>query len=126
MELVGVLPFMCGLGLITLMARVLAPMMRDRRLPRNERIGIKTRHTRANDTAWIEGHHAAAPHLVRAGRAGQLFLLAAALTCLPGWFAVAFALTGTGYLVAVVFLVLSGQEANRVARTFGGEAETTP
>ena len=66
MELVGVLPFMVGLGIITLISRVLAPMMRDRRLPRNDRIGIKTRHTRANDTAWTEGPHAAAPYLVRA------------------------------------------------------------
>ncbi|MFI8411466.1 TetR family transcriptional regulator [Paeniglutamicibacter gangotriensis] len=124
MDLMGVLHF--ALVLVTLRARVLAPMMRDGKLPCNERIGIKTRHTRANDTAWSEDHHAAAPQLVRAGRAGQLVLLAAALLCLPGWFTVAFALTGAGYLVVPTFLVVSGQDANRVAKPFANEAEPVP
>ncbi|RAX49658.1 hypothetical protein DQ353_09060 [Arthrobacter sp. AQ5-05] len=50
---------------------------------------------------------------------------AAALLCLPGWFAVAFTLTGAGYLVAAAFPVLSGREANRVAGTLANEAEAT-
>ena len=52
--------------------------------------------------------------------------MAAALTCLPEWFTAAFAVTGAGYLVVTAFLLFSGREANRVARTFANETETTP
>ncbi len=44
----------------------------------------------------------------------------------PRAFAFAFTVTGAGYLVVWTFLVVSGQGANRVAKTFANEAETAP
>lgn len=124
MELISVIPFMAGLLVVTVVAAVLAPSMRDGRLPRNTAIGIKSRHTLVSDTAWLRGHAAGAPVLNAAARCGWAVLLAGAALCLlqlAGW---AFAVTAIGYVAVTCLALLSATRANAAAKSMAATPPT--
>lgn len=124
MELISVIPFMAGLLVVTVVAAVLAPSMRDGRLPRNTAIGIKTRHTLASDAAWLRGHAAGAPVLKAAACCGWAALLAGAALCLlqlAGW---AFAVTALGYVAVICLALLSATRANTAAKNAAATPDT--
>lgn len=116
MELINVIPFMAGLLIVTVVATVLAPSMRDGRLPRNTAIGIKTKHTMASDAAWLRGHAAGAPCLKAAALAGWILLPVVGVLCLLQLAGLAFAVTAAGYAAVIVLALLSANRANTAAK----------
>ena len=118
MNLTSTLPFIAGLVILTLMTTVLAPQMKSGKLQRNSAIGIKTRYTQANDQAWKQGHLQAAPWVQTASWTGWTILIAVTILCLVDQVAVAFGITGLGYVICIGLLLISGKQANVVAKQY--------
>lgn len=113
---VEVIPFLAGLGIITLTAQVLVGSMRSGSLGRNAAVGLRTRATMASDEAWLKGHAAAVPQMLRAACSGWL-LLAASVVCSALFRPpVGFAVAGAGYLLVIGWLLAAAVTGHRAAK----------
>jgi len=117
-DLTSTLSLMFGLLVLALTASTLGRMGAEGRLPRNNSVGLKTRHTMASDEAWLAAHRRAAPTLQLFGIAGWLFLIIAAIFCFTQNFTVAFALTAIGFALGVAMMLVAGSKGNKAAKEF--------
>jgi len=115
-DLTSTLSLMFGLLVLTLTAGILARMGAQGRIPRNNSVGLKTRHTLASDEAWLAAHREAAPILQIFGITGWLFLIASAIFCFMQNFTVAFTVTAIGFALGVTMMLVAASKGNKVAK----------
>lgn len=112
-----------GLGLILLsgMVQVLRIQTSGGHLERNCALGIRTKATKASDSAWLAGHRAAGPWLQAAtltGYGAAVVSLGSSLVLLTvrEQSAVPLVVALTGCVAVVVLLLVSTGKANEAAR----------
>lgn len=113
---VEVIPFLAGLGIITLTAQLLVGSMRSGSLRRNAVVGLRTSATLVSDEAWLTGHAAAVPQMARAARSGWLLLAASVLCAALFRPPVGFAVAGAGYLLVIGWLLAAAVTGHRAAK----------
>lgn len=118
MEITSTLSLMFGLLLLAITASILARMGAEGRLPRNNSIGLKTRHTMTSDDAWLAAHREASPTLQLFGITGWLFLITSAIFCFLQNFGVAFVITAIGFALGIVMMLVAASKGNKVAKQF--------
>ncbi|WP_144837140.1 SdpI family protein [Kocuria rosea] len=62
-DILAVIPLLFGVALIPTVGVLVTRMAAEGNLARNGAAGIRTRHTKASDAAWVAGHAAALPRV---------------------------------------------------------------
>ncbi|MBK0865804.1 SdpI family protein [Saccharopolyspora sp. HNM0986] len=120
-ELGGVLFLALGLLLLSGVIHYVSRATADGTIGRNAMVGIRTRHTRASDRAWLVAHRTAAPWLVIGAWTGYF---GAALTVVAGGSLLAtrigssagVAIGFLGFAGVLVLLLIGSSKANAAAK----------
>ncbi|WP_342022634.1 SdpI family protein [Arthrobacter citreus] len=121
-EFGGLIPLLFVLVFLPGLCIAVTRQAADGLIGRNGSAGIRTRHTKASDEAWVAGHRAALPVVKKmwpAAAAGVLAAVVVQFVAGGGWG------TGAAFLaliVETVILVRSASAANGAARAAGGAA----
>lgn len=119
MDPISVFSLAGGLLILSAVCSFLATSMASGKLPRNNAVGIKTKHTQASDEAWLAGHEAAAATVKSAGLAGWAVLLGVAVLCIFRLWPWAMGLTGLGYVLLIGLMLVATSKANKAASRSG-------
>ncbi len=119
MDPISVFSLAGGLLFLSAVCSFLAASMASGELPRNNAVGIKTKHTQASDEAWLAGHEAAAATVKRAGLAGWAVLLGVSVLCIFRLWPWAMGLAGLGYVLLIGLTLVATSKANKAASSSG-------
>jgi len=119
MDPISVVSLAGGLLILSAVFSFLATSMSSGELPRNNAVGIKTKHTQASDEAWLAGHEAAAATVRSAGLTGWAVLLGVAVLCIFRLWPWAMGVSGLGYVLLIGLMLVATSKANKAASRSG-------